>query len=133
MFSRSEVLRLPKSFESLVKDEKLLETLKLLGEMSLLHIRMLCSYPRNNLNPEKIILNRKLKLALSRKRIYCYRNMLVKAEFCKLSPKTLNLDQLPFKDISYLELRRPFKLAQPNHLCNFGRRHYEQHFCVKLY
>ena len=34
-----------------------------------------------------------------------------------------------FKDISYLELWRHFCSAQPNHLCNFGRGHYEEHIC----
>ena len=34
-----------------------------------------------------------------------------------------------FKDISYLELWRPFCLAELNHLCNFGRRHHEEQFC----
>ena len=29
-----------------------------------------------------------------------------------------------FNDISYL-----FCLAEWNHLCNFGRGHYEEHFC----
>ena len=34
-----------------------------------------------------------------------------------------------FKDISYLELRWPFCLTERNHLCNFGRGHYEKRFC----
>ena len=34
-----------------------------------------------------------------------------------------------FKDISYLELWRPFCSAERNHLCNFGRRHHEEQFC----
>ena len=34
-----------------------------------------------------------------------------------------------FKDISYLELWRPFCSAEQNHLCNFGRRHCEEQFC----
>ena len=37
--------------------------------------------------------------------------------------------QMFFKDISYLELWRPFRSAQQNHLCNFGRGHYKEHFC----
>ena len=41
----------------------------------------------------------------------------------------LNLDQTSFKDISYMELWRPFCLAVWNHLCNFGRGHYEEQFC----
>ena len=32
-------------------------------------------------------------------------------------------------DISYLELWQPFCSAEPNHLCNFGRRHHEEQFC----
>ena len=35
---------------------------------------------------------------------------------------------MSFKDISYLELWQPFYLVQPNCLCNFSRRHYEEHF-----
>ena len=34
-----------------------------------------------------------------------------------------------FKDISYLELWQPFYSTEENHLCNFGRGHYEEHFC----
>ena len=34
-----------------------------------------------------------------------------------------------FKDISYLELWRPFCSAERNHLCDFGRRHHEEQFC----
>ena len=34
-----------------------------------------------------------------------------------------------FKDISYLELCCPFCSAEQNNLCNFGRRHHEEHFC----
>ena len=34
-----------------------------------------------------------------------------------------------FKDISYLELWRPFCSAEQNHLCNFGRGFYEEQFC----
>ena len=33
---------------------------------------------------------------------------------------------MAFKDISYLELWRPFCLAERNHLCNFGRGYYEE-------
>ena len=34
-----------------------------------------------------------------------------------------------FKDISYLELWRPFCSTEWNHLYNFGRRHHEEQFC----
>ena len=34
-----------------------------------------------------------------------------------------------FKDISYLELCRPFCSVKRKHLCNFGRGHYEEQFC----
>ena len=34
-----------------------------------------------------------------------------------------------FKDISYPELSEPVCTKQPNHFCNFGRVHYEEHFC----
>ena len=33
------------------------------------------------------------------------------------------------KNISYLELWQPFGLSEQNHLCNFGRGHYEEQFC----
>ena len=36
---------------------------------------------------------------------------------------------MPFNDISYLELRRPFCSAERNHLCNFGREYQEEQFC----
>ena len=36
---------------------------------------------------------------------------------------------MPFKDISYLELWRPFYLAERNHLCNFGRGYQEEQYC----
>ena len=36
---------------------------------------------------------------------------------------------MSFKDISYLELWRPFCSAEQNHLCNFGRGYYEERFC----
>ena len=37
--------------------------------------------------------------------------------------------QMSFKDISYLELWQPLCSADQNHLCNFGRRYYEEQFC----
>ena len=36
---------------------------------------------------------------------------------------------MSFKDISYLELWRPFCDADQNHLCKFGKGHYEEQFC----
>ena len=36
---------------------------------------------------------------------------------------------MSFKDISYLELWQPFYSREENHLCNFGRGHYEEQFC----
>ena len=38
-------------------------------------------------------------------------------------------EEMPFKDISYLELWWPFCSAEQNHLCNFGRRFQEEQFC----
>ena len=35
---------------------------------------------------------------------------------------------MSFKDISYLELRRPLCSVSGNQLCKFGRGHYEEHF-----
>ena len=37
--------------------------------------------------------------------------------------------QMLFKDMSDLELWRPFCLVEWNHLCNFGRGHHEEQFC----
>ena len=34
-----------------------------------------------------------------------------------------------FKDISYLELWQPVCSVEQNHLCNFYRGHYQEHFC----
>ena len=34
-----------------------------------------------------------------------------------------------FTDISYLELWKPICSMERNQLCNFGRRHHEEHFC----
>ena len=49
------------------------------------------------------------------------------------SVKLLNVDQrfkqMPFKDISYLELLQPFCSMERNHLCNSGRVHHEEQFC----
>ena len=39
---------------------------------------------------------------------------------------------MPLKDISYLQLWWPLCSAEWDHLCNFGRRHYEEHFCEIL-
>ena len=36
---------------------------------------------------------------------------------------------MPFNGISYLELWQPFCSTENNHLCNFGRRFYEEQFC----
>ena len=57
--------------------------------------------------------------------IYCSRRH-HEEQFCEI---ILNLDQWPFKGISYLELWQPFCSAEQNHLCNFGRRYYEEKFC----
>ena len=37
--------------------------------------------------------------------------------------------KMSFKDISYLEVRQPFCSAERNHLCNYSREYYEEHFC----
>ena len=36
---------------------------------------------------------------------------------------------MSFKDISYLEVWRPFCSAERNHLCNFSRGYLEEQFC----
>ena len=42
-------------------------------------------------------------------------------------------EEMSFKDISYLELWRPFCSAEQSHLCNFGRGHYEEQFCEIIF
>ena len=37
--------------------------------------------------------------------------------------------EMPFKDISNLELWQPFCSAECNHLFNLGRGYYEEQFC----
>ena len=39
------------------------------------------------------------------------------------------MEEMLFKDISFLELWQPFCSAEQNHLCNFGRRSYEEQIC----
>ena len=39
------------------------------------------------------------------------------------------MEEMLFKDISYLELWQPFCSAEHNHLCKFGRGSYEEQFC----
>ena len=38
-------------------------------------------------------------------------------------------EEMPFKDISYLELCQPLISLDRYHLCNFGRMHHEEQFC----
>ena len=38
-----------------------------------------------------------------------------------------------FKDLFYLELWQSFCSAERNHLCNFGRGCYEEHFCEIIF
>ena len=40
----------------------------------------------------------------------------------------LVVQEMLFKDISYLDLWRPFCSAEQNHVCNFGRGYYEEQF-----
>ena len=37
-------------------------------------------------------------------------------------------EEMPIKDISYLELWRHFFSVERNYLCNFGKGHYEEQF-----
>ena len=39
---------------------------------------------------------------------------------------------MSFKVISYLELLQPLCLVEWNHLCNFERGHYEEHYCETI-
>ena len=39
------------------------------------------------------------------------------------------MEEMPFTDISYLELWQPFCSAEHIHLCKFGRGCYEEKFC----
>ena len=40
-------------------------------------------------------------------------------------------EEMPFKDISYIELWQPFCSVEGNHMCNFHRGYYEEQFCEK--
>ena len=44
----------------------------------------------------------------------------------------LVLEEISFKDISYLELWLPFCSAERNRLCKFGRGYYEEQFCENI-
>ena len=39
------------------------------------------------------------------------------------------VQEMLFKDITYLEVWQPHFSAVKNHLCNFGRGHHDKHFC----
>ena len=39
---------------------------------------------------------------------------------------------MSLKDISYLELWQPHCSMEQDHLCNFGGRHHEEHFCKTI-
>ena len=39
------------------------------------------------------------------------------------------MEEMSFKENSYLELWQTFCSAEQNHLCNFGRGCYEEQFC----
>ena len=39
------------------------------------------------------------------------------------------MEEMPFKDISFVELWQPLCSVEQNHLCNFGRGFYEEQFC----
>ena len=39
------------------------------------------------------------------------------------------LEEMSFKDMSYLELWQPLCSVERNHLCNFGRGYQEDQFC----
>ena len=39
------------------------------------------------------------------------------------------LDEMPFKEISYLDIWQQSCSAECNHLCNFGRGYYKEQFC----
>ena len=42
------------------------------------------------------------------------------------------VQEMSFKDISYLELWQPLCSVDWNHLCNFGRQHHEEQSCEIL-
>ena len=42
--------------------------------------------------------------------------------------ETVVQEEMSFKDISYLEIWRPFCSAEQNHLCNSSREHHEEQF-----
>ena len=37
------------------------------------------------------------------------------------------VQEISFKDISYVELRQPLCSSERNYMCNFGREHFEEH------
>ena len=39
------------------------------------------------------------------------------------------VQEMSFKDMSYLELWQSLCSVEWNHFCNFGRRHHEEQFC----
>ena len=43
------------------------------------------------------------------------------------------VQEMSFKDISYLELWQHLCSAVRNHLCNFGRRHHKEQFCEVIF
>ena len=47
----------------------------------------------------------------------------------KILIRTSGQEIISFKGISYLQLSWPFCSAEWNHLCNFGKGHYEKLFC----
>ena len=53
---------------------------------------------------------------------------IMKHSFNYFEYKPMVQEEMPFKDFSYLQLWRPFCLAEQNHLCKFGRGHHEEHF-----
>ena len=42
------------------------------------------------------------------------------------------VQEIPFKDISYLELWQPFYSVERNHLCNFSSKYQDVQFCENI-
>ena len=40
---------------------------------------------------------------------------------------------MSFKGVSYQDIWQPFCSAECHHLCNFGRRYHEEHFCEIIF
>ena len=52
--------------------------------------------------------------------------------YISLTEPVVQPQEMSFQDISHLELWRPLWSAEPNHMCNFGREHFDEQFCENI-